>query len=248
MREIKKKLLGRWIRLRELINLLVSNEVYLIYQMGKVGSTSVYESLLEKSSVPVFQLHRFRLVPGTFVSRGAWKTFQRKLWARTLYFLVKNKNIKILSLTRKPVARNVSDYFQTLDHYLEVNNLKASSVTLDELKMIFYGQYPHFSSVYWFDEQVKKVFGIDVYSGEGFRFSRDNVQMLVVRMEDLEEKQKEISDFFSVPGLAVRGSNTAEKKWYAQLYLDFKKEGLSKEYYDLMNSSRYYKKFYKGDF
>ena len=49
MPEIKKAISGRLVRLKNIIKVFFSKEVFLVYQMGKVGSTSVYDSLLEKT-------------------------------------------------------------------------------------------------------------------------------------------------------------------------------------------------------
>lgn len=213
--------------------------------MGKVGSTSVYDSLLENASQPVFQIHRFRLVPGTYVSRGAIRTALRKIWARFLLFLIKRKDLRILSMTRDPVKRNVSDFFQTLDHFMSVNGIDRNDVKASDLKSVFLGQYPHFSCIYWFDEQIKKVFGIDVIRNDSEVYRAGKISLMIVRMEDLNQSQEKISSFFGIPNIQVRGSNVGGNKWYSSLYSDFKKEILKEEAYQAMlEDTEYCRRFY----
>lgn len=115
-----------------------SKEVVLVYQMGKVGSTSIYDLARTELTVPVFQIHRFRMVRGTFVDRGVLRTWFRSAWAKCLLWAIKNKEIKILSVTRERVSRSVSDFFQTLDCYIYANKLDKENVSTSELVGIFY--------------------------------------------------------------------------------------------------------------
>lgn len=246
--KIAKALSNRWIRWSNLFRALWSKKIILVYQMGKVGSTSIYDVARSKSGLPVFQLHRFRLIPGTFVDRGFVRTFFRKVWADLLFFVIKNKELKIISLTREPVSRNISDFFQTLDFYINVNGLDKKSLSASNLIEIFFNQYPHFSSIGWFDEQVKKVFGIDVYefpfSNNVLLVKKNNVELLVVRMEDLLEKVNDVGEFIGAPDFEIIKTNDGGAKWYSDVYRDFKSEISLSSYQGFMKSTMYSKHFY----
>src|SRR5437016_4459341 len=70
-----------------------------IFQMGKVGSSSLHDTLAKKLKGPVIHAHHFA---------GLTADQQRNLtWRRRLHL-----PIYVISPAREPVARNISAFFQ----------------------------------------------------------------------------------------------------------------------------------------
>lgn len=231
-----------------LINLVFSNEVIIVYQMGKVGSTSLYESLKKQSKLPVFQLHRFRLDNPHYVYRGSLRTIQRKIWAKILWLLVKRKEIKAISPVREPISRNASDFFQTFDLYKKKYGIADRDI--EKAFWVFYCYYPHMSFETWFKLQVEDVFGIDIYEKPFDResmhnvYSNDNIRLFIFRIEDIKLLSSSIGDFFGIKDFEIESSNLSSDKWYAPIYRDFKKHEMEPWYKEMMHSTQTYKFFY----
>ncbi|CAH0527275.1 putative capsular polysaccharide synthesis family protein [Vibrio hippocampi] len=246
----KMKIGNKLLRLTNLVKMLFSKEVIIVYQMGKVGSTSLYNNIKRSTTVPVIQIHRLRLVPGTFVNRGGVRFQLRKIWVYVIKKAIRNKNIKIISVTRNPIKRNISDFFQTLDHFIKVNELNVKQLKTDELIEIFLTQYPQYSSISWFYEQVEKYFEINVYESKLLKknkiakFKNKNVELLVFRIEDIKERMLEIEGFLGFDIGELKRDNSAEKKWYGDVYANFINE-FEPHRLNYLKDTQYYEFFYK---
>jgi uncharacterized protein YktA (UPF0223 family) len=132
-----------------------------VYQMGKVGSLTVYESLL-KSSVyqeNVFHVHRLNseIVPNT----------KKNKFLRELYDNESAHNKwKVISLVRDPIARNISAFFHNLEIFLPNFYKQYRGNNYDILKLVdvFYKSYPSNVPNNYFDAEIKTMFDIDVFS------------------------------------------------------------------------------------
>jgi len=166
------------------------SDALLVYQMGKVGSTTVVRLLRElELEMSVHHVHvltresieRFE----AFVSESFDKS--RKLTACNRPWLVKhliflknlrkqldrtdnNRKWKVVTLVRDPVARNLSSFFQILDLQLNFGlqeRLKSRGIdeVLKELFELFFDEYPdHEVPLIFFDSELKNVFGVDVFA------------------------------------------------------------------------------------
>lgn len=165
----------------------------LIYQMGKVGSSSIAEAL-SRHGLSVVHLHA--LNPKTLSAvkarcRERSVAFpphiraSQRVWEE---FITPGRPLQIISLVRDPVARNISAYFENLQFSHLPNRREAAapilslsqkllgrlsrSVPSDHSlegrkveKMIeeFLTKYPASIPIRWFDREVKNVLGVDVY-------------------------------------------------------------------------------------
>jgi hypothetical protein len=174
----------------------------LVYQMGKVGSQTVYHSL-KNAGIPNPVLHLHFLsedLPGhidTHVKSGVSVPYHLQLGVAVRQHLIENADVacKIISLVRDPIAFTVSDLFQNpyfasgeiVDTNGKINAEEARKFFEDELRRPETFDYVD----QWFDREVKRVFGIDVYqypfdSKRGFTaYKKKNVDLLVIRLEDL---------------------------------------------------------------
>nr|MCU0601004.1 putative capsular polysaccharide synthesis family protein [Desulfobacterales bacterium] len=183
---------------------LPKREFILIYQMGKVGSTSVYDSL-KKAGLrqPLFFVHFLSddlpeykqihldggIVPAPYhIELGmALRRVIKKQRGKIHY--------KIISMVRDPIARQISDVFENPD--LMGENIKNASGLIDKKKTFDYltrklASEDAFDYVFtWFDKELKAVFGIDVFSKPFDRdsgwtiYKGEHAEALIIRLEDL---------------------------------------------------------------
>jgi hypothetical protein len=215
----------------------------LIYQMGKVGSHSIYYSL--KKVYPGLVLHNHTF---SFDDRD-WRV--RKLHH---HCVVKKKPLNIISLTREPIGRNISAFFHNFKRDTGVSYLK-SNFSLEELKRLFLDNYNHDIPLDWFDKHIKSEFGIDVYEKPfpliGWAtYTHKNARLLVIRSE-IEDSAKisAIKKFLDLPIFELKRKNVGENKLYAETYQAFKnKIHLPSEYVNKMCDSKYISHFYTKNF
>jgi glycosyltransferase involved in cell wall biosynthesis len=220
--------------------------VLLVYQMGKVGSTSVYRSLCRKElPLPIYQVHYlsekrleeavywhtvngFRYLPEHIaVAQGLRK------------FIGKHKQDvqwKIISLVRDPVALQVSIIFQNIKEAFPEAIQESGRV--DKRKVIelveryladFDTRESHF--IHWFDYEIRDVFGIDVYE---YGFDREvgysnirsgNVEILVIKYEKFKEcAQRAIEGFLGVNPIEIFQENVSKSKEFGAEYTSLLQE------------------------
>jgi|SRR5690606_2252081 len=106
----------------------------LIYQMGKVGSSSIYASLKAKGVPKVFHLHRMnpettQKMKRTFLEQNLLAQFRTEQLFETIYrkAIQRRKKVKIITLVREPISRNISAFFENLtyrlDHGISVDDI-----------------------------------------------------------------------------------------------------------------------------
>jgi len=160
--------------------------------------------------------------------------------------------LNVISLTREPVGRNVSAFFQCFERETGVAHTDAR-FSLDDLRSIFLSKYNHDLPLEWFDLNIQANFGIDVFAmpfpQEGVCvYERSNVQLLVIRSEIADEaKSRAIGAFLGLPAFQLINTNIGEEKDYGGTYRAFKREiKLPTEYVERMCASKYFRHFY-GD-
>lgn len=200
--------------------------------MGKVGSTSVEDALPEgyhfhtlynNHPCPYFNLY----IHGKLGSLGkAWFTHP---WRR---FQLRGVNapLKIISLVRDPVKRNLSMFFQDLPYwiaeYVKIVDRETRYSDVEWLWRVYQSIFNHDYCLTWFDREIKRFSGIDVM-GESFDTSsgaqlyvKGAVELLLLKTECLNEN-KEILENFVGRSLKLNTVNVGEDKWYGSIYKDF---------------------------
>lgn len=214
----------------------------LVYQMGKVGSSSVYHSLLKQYAGVVFHIHSF--------SPDDENPRLRRLFRRAISG---KRPLYVISLTREPIGRNVSAFFENFKRDTGVDYANAN-FTLGELRTNFLSNYPHDIPLKWFDKNILANFGIDVFASpfpeRGIStYSRNNIKLLVMKSEiDDKEKVRAINDFLGLTGFQLYNTNIGEKKEYTTTYKSFKDNvKLPPDYIAKMCDSKYFKHFYSKE-
>jgi hypothetical protein len=232
----------------------------LIYQMGKVGSTSLARALGDRA----IQIHNFfpRNEP---CPRKPW--YRARWYRRPIHWLFylairrgvrRRRQTRIITLVRDPIGRNVSMFFHDLHFWLayyfsEVKPNGPGREGVDTLIDCFTESFDHRYPLEWFDRELKRLTGVDVYAhsfdrAAGWtRIDEDGVSLLIVQTERLEDCWQVIEDFCGRK-LEWREDNRGERKWYGGLYTEFlDRYCVSPDELDEIYASRYATFFFSDE-
>ena len=253
------------------------DQLILVYQMGKVGSSSVVRSLKARNfltfNVHTFdpyylnkdqQLYRKEFVAGSINAKTLWDEL---LFRKLLGCRFNGKPIKIITLVRDPVARNISHFFQwpnmimeqTTGKYhlrspsFEYDEVFSTEGTEDKLAHLFMTQFKrHGRPLIWLDQELKHHFGIDAYSHDfpkekGYAIYREgNIKAMLIKLEKLSEAAGEaFRNFLGIESFQLVPANVGRKKNTSDLYKRFLNSiKLPPDYLDTMYKSRFANHFY----
>lgn len=246
-----------------------NKNLILIYQMGKVGSTSL-ESSLEKEEKSFFHIHAY-FSPMTYEMFKKFRTIKYfyPLLKRCYFhmtgiiklFLIKNNknNVKIISIVREPISRNLSMFFQDIQYpAVELTIIKDNrfedNTNLPALERLFYNKLNHTYGIDWFENEMKRSFGIDVYKynfdkEKGFSIIKQGkVDLMLIKMEQMNNLEVEIGHFLNIKNFKLTTENTGEKKWYGSVYNKFRYNFKPKEdYINILYNTKFMRHFYTED-
>ncbi|MDY6783902.1 MAG: putative capsular polysaccharide synthesis family protein [Cyanobacteriota bacterium] len=249
------------------------NNPLIIYQMGKVGSTTIVESL--RRSVPeraIFHVH-FLSPEGIAIDDNFYRSHLSRIGAIHDHLLeswylreqldkqTQAEKYQVVTLVREPIARNISAFFQTLEYQFGYDirarsrNLESDDFVRELSELFFQEDERHERPLTWFDLELKEVFGVDVFSTE---FDRDRgyqiyhspkAEVLVLKLESLEKcAQSAFQDFLGLNEFTLAKSNVGEGKKYKTLYRRFLHlVEIPEDYIDRMYDSRYTRYFYSDE-
>lgn len=241
------------------------NPVYIL-QMGRVGSVSVFTAVRTAYQqialdIPVYHKHyisSFDIVVERILADledpAFALQFDRQLRNTFLSDVQSGQSVKIISLVRDPVARNVSTFFFDFPQFVpdwqerETKNLLSAST----LNMIFESKRQFIQTAFnWFDEQIKDTIGLDVYAvpfdtAQGWQiYQQGQVKLLLLRMEDLYRTGEDaLRKFLHLPNLKMVKVNTGEEREAYQLYRRFLTHPISQEYLEMTYSTKLARHFY----
>ncbi len=254
----------------------------LLLQMGKVGSKSVKAGLealdlprpiyhshfLSKTRTSETEIRRrefFRTQRHAYLMRPWLNQFVR----RTFDERDDGRVWKIITLTREPIARNISAFFENLDvnardtegefeissHYYRIEPMIVTVHDVDKLAKLFFERATHDSPVKFFDREIKEIFDIDVLA-EGFPVDKGyeiyrtpRAELLVLRLEDLERCAGDaFREFLDIDDFQLTNRNIGAKKVYAPLYDAFRREAvIGADYADVLYESEFMRTFYSNE-
>jgi hypothetical protein len=244
----------------------------IIFQPGKVGSTSVLKSLRRKYkelglSTPIYHAHRLEKIDQriefiTKVRKDPTNTVKKLLESQELREKIDNhpeQAWNIISLVRDPVAQRVSSVFQVINEYIPdwQQQFARGELTLENIqKTLFEGEEFDFHGLdSWFDEQLKPVWGLDVYRLpfdciQGYHIYRPSstLNLMIVRLEDLDSvAQQAFYEFIGIENFSIVSTNTGKEKPYRELYGQFKALPLPAEFVEAAYETRYARHFYTDE-
>jgi len=259
---------GQYKRLFQFQQQLEKNEeILIVHQMGKVGSSSVLASLEKHFNQPILHTHflnqeRLNAHLSTRKNKGLKISEHLKIAQsinQKIPNLLSNRKWKVITLVREPIARNISAYFQNLDqeHIKNcLNQYQDNIIELEEIINYFFQNYSHDIPLKWLDWEIKNVFGIDVYQPsfipqKGYQlYSYKNIDLLLIRLESLSECWNEAIEKLSISqdsnnSIQLQQYNIGKDKKYSNLYTEFIDHiKIPESYVEKMYNSQYAKQFY----
>ncbi|MEO1086956.1 MAG: putative capsular polysaccharide synthesis family protein [Acidobacteriota bacterium] len=182
--------------------------VTVLYQMGKVGSTSVHAALLDAQlDTPVYKVH-FLSDPGIAHGEKFHRSTLKNPWEETPHIKTTRTvrdamaadpdlRLDVVTLVRDPVRREVSEFFQyvealhpeLLDDDGRLKTERAARFL--QARFMFFDEASNYTCR-WFDMEIKALFGLDVFAfpfdhAKGYTLiEQGHVRLLVLRLEDLD--------------------------------------------------------------
>lgn len=256
--------------LRARCSKLRAKPAVMVYQMGKVGSSTIRESLRASDlSMPVYSVHTltpegiaeleafYRSAGAPMLPRG-----RHLLVSRLLLYQLQREPVqekwKIVTLVRDPIARNVSLLFQQgallLPDFEE--RCRNGSLNLVELSASLERDHPtQVDCLTWFDRELKRVFGVDIYASAfprsaGYNIYRtDSVDVLLLKLEHLNAcAGSAFQEFLHLDRFSLKPANIGRRKDYAEPYERFLKSvTLPEPFVERFYSSTYMRHLYSDD-
>jgi hypothetical protein len=249
-----KRLLSEWKEYSDKENIL-------IYQMGKVGSTSLEQAM--PGSIHLHTLYfgwpthrppsRRRNTLSKKIKGGIYDAMRR--------LAIKSRDeIKIITLVRDPYARNVSDFFQGFIYWMfgyVFNSAARIDTRANSDETLVYNAfdkvYDHDYALTWFDKEFKRMTGIDVYrhdfnKRDGWAIiKKGKYNILLIKLEKIKEVWNIIEDFAGIK-MEYTNSNVASAKWYKNIYDNFTNNYKpTQQYLEKLYNSKLVKHFYTDD-
>ena len=239
----------------------------LVYQMGKVGSKSIFESLASLDlNTRIDHVHFLNHLDAVEEAiRQSWYASEAQLVHLEHCRRIRSRIDAspddalwhIITLIRDPVARSISSFF----YNTAINNpelLESCShpeTNMHELHQVFMETIDYGDSSHWFDNQVKPVFNIDVFqhpvpAEHGYHiYRRGNVRLLLIKLEHLTTcASAAIGDFLGLQEFSLSNRNRAADTPHARLYHRFKNTlRLPMHYLDQAYQTRLVQHFYSPE-
>lgn len=228
----------------------------LVYQVGKVGSSTIYYSL-KAAGIKCEHLHR--MVPENIERiaeerRAAGLPVKDERLGLALNDRLRRgrDRVRVVTMVREPVSRNISAFFQNLADYYGGDPL--GSIPVEEAIRRFLEEYPHHVPIEWFETEFARSTGISVFdhpfphSDQWMKIVEGRFEILVLRVEASDRVKKEaIEAFLGIGELDLVRANVGQGKEYAALYEDFRRRvRLPEEYVDRLLNAPYSRHFYSG--
>ncbi len=249
-----------WMRARTLVQLrLLRRTPIVIYQMGKVGSRSIYDSLRAQGIGPAIHVHRMNPAHIAAVAERNRRAGRPPPTGDVLGPLLYQQAVKrgrpleVITLVRDPVARNWSAFFENLDRFAGPLS-DRQRLDPSELRRLFLEVYPHEIPLTWFDDEFRAALGIDVYATpfphrKGWlEIDAGPHRALILKLEAGDAVIEEaVGAFLGQPGFRLQRTNVGVEKPYARLYDEVTGSlRLSEEYLTRMYESRLATHFYSA--
>lgn len=222
-----------------------------VYQMGKVGSTTIWRSLESSSlDVPVYHIHN--LSPGVIDRRVEYgkvnfskrrfiyhEFIQSEYLRRELDRGQIDRSWYVVTLARDPIAQMISSFFQKLTEiplgldYREEIKRAGKDNTLNKLIERFHTSYVYNRDwehpFEWFDHELRDNLGVDismgpVLSNKGYHIynGATTTKVLLLKLELLDDCHRNaFQEFLGLRNFKLVDSNVGSQKLYKDIYKEF---------------------------
>ncbi len=243
-----------------------------IWQMGKVGSTTLLASLKPFSSPLSPNITNLLTNDDSIRYNNIVHTHSIKVLYDFLHS--NNEDFIIISLVRELLSRNISSVFQSMCDPAPQNNVFIA--TKDEFKKLPYDKqereisnklhiinnfdhifnwYNHLFKTHIYFPEVNK-YSINIYDKkfnchDGYQVygsTTPRIKMMIIRLEDLNNLEQKIGNFLKIDNFRLIKENVSSQKWYSPIYKKFlanykpQQRDLEKLY-----NSQFMKYFYSRD-
>ncbi len=230
----------------------------IVYQMGKVASSTIVKTLRESGYSNLFQPHRILAENIAKYEQKADKNNEYYIRVdeegKTIdrYNLLKGS--KIITLVREPIERNFSAFFQNYK-MMTGDAFQDSNDSIEEMIGHFLKNYPHETPIRWFEDEFNKVLGINLYDypfdhEKGYSIINVNDTSILAMQSEISDKAKEeaLQLFLGDSDIHIARANESSQKAYNDAYKKFKKEiVLPERYISEMYDSDYARYFYAAE-
>ena len=208
----------------------------LVYQPGKVGSSTICNSLTT-IDINVTHVHMltdkfiYDLIPELAWTPKIDELETIRKCSQYCYDKIKSANhLKIITLVREPLSRDYSLFLYHMSELCKNGYLSTNDSLLEACaegirrRATQNGKCKYGYQFEWFNEELKEVFGIDVYSypfekDKGYSIiKQDNIEVLVIKLERLNDLEQVVGEFANALDFKLINANEASKKEYKDLY------------------------------
>ncbi len=202
---------------------------------------SIYRSLKSLYRGPVIHSHSFSPQDKDYAVRRLYAWHQA------------GKPVRVISLVREPISRNVSSFFENFERYTGVAP-KQSAFSVEELKELFLEKFDANGAAKWYEEFLVKGLGVEplgapVQAPGVQQITHQNVRLLFCKTELTDsEKELAVKDFLGLQKFLLAKENVGAKKDYAFIYQEFKQHvRFSPEYVEPLLNDAYCQHFYSNE-
>ncbi|MEO1351481.1 MAG: putative capsular polysaccharide synthesis family protein [Cyanobacteria bacterium J06635_15] len=240
----------------------------LIYQVGKVGSTSLYNTLKSTDlNAAIYHLHFLQPAAVKRMTNHYKSVFKKThtIDQHVIHSQYLRRQLdrgfdhspskwKIITLVRDPIARNLSSFFHELRYqpdFLKTENL--DDLVISRITKQYFQQYPYqYHPFDWFDSELGAVFGIDPFATEfphekGYKiYTYDHVDLLILKLEKLSDcAQVALTEFLNIEKVSLKAANKGTQSKSGNLYKKFKQQViLPTDYLEIIYQCSKVKHFY----
>lgn len=243
-------------------------EKIIIHQMGKVGLSTVYETIKSLNlNYAVYHLHwlsqdgikrAFKYFKNT--ESGKVPMHIRRSSILQKYIDFNHDKLKIISITREPISRFISDFFQNI-HYNYPSLITEGQLDNNIINKLLFEKFETLDlnndyTLNWFDDEFLKSYNVDIYS---YPFDKDlgytiiknnNIEILIIRMEDINKNLNiALKEFLNVGyDIMIINTNIGNEKEFAHNQ-NFLKTNLKipKCILESILETKYFKHFYNDE-
>ncbi len=244
-------------KFKSIVKRYADPNLVLVYQYGKVGSTSLADSI--PGGVNVHSLYATALCPCGFRQRYSalrrWVAFPIDRFMRRV-LIRRRPCVDIIVPLRVPWERNLSMFFQDLPfwyvQYFAENKANQKIEGIDLIKQIFETMFDHDGPERWFREEFCRLTGmkfgeIDFDKAKGFSIAKSGkYRVLFLTTEYMRTSNgiDTIAEFLGRP-VKIDDSNRGDRKWYGHVYRELlADEEYIQSYRKRMESTLVTKKFF----
>ena len=232
----------------------LNGKLVLVYSMGKVGSTSIVRTL--KNHFPYSRLYSAHFLSDSWMKRleeiQNFINHKHGLELRTVLKKHSNKRLKILTLVREPLAREISNFFENPEDF--IGQRSPLELPTEELLSFFYQKINVCLdyTLNWFNTEFEEFMGINIYDHElnkeaGYTLlTFSDCDVAVLQMEQLNQNiSAAFKELLNIDIAELDKANQAAQKPYKDVYKQFKLEcKFSKEVINKVYDSAFVKHFY----